>query len=324
MLKLEIIKLIPSEHIKNSYGVRYKYSLNNQIFYFKHCILCNKLHKVKLPSHNDSSKFCSKKCKNTYLESIKIIQKLKCKKTWSEKTKEEIRNIVKKRENTNTIRYGVKQVMHNNEIKFKNKQNIDKNKISRKTLNYLKKYQDNTGFYNPLQKHVKNFNNLNKEFVSKKFYENGMIPVNKRIEFMEYFGFKTEHMSNFINICLKHGFEYEKSKMRGVSLEEKKLCKCFVNRYPSLKIIENARILKDNKTGCFKEIDIYIPDLNVGIEYNGVFWHDKLKDMWKIDKCNEMGIKLFIYYDDEDLDDFKKIVFEYVDNLINRICIFKN
>lgn len=46
-----------------------------------------------------------------------------------------------------------------------------------------------------------------------------------------------------------------------------------------------------------KEIDIFIPELNVGIEINGSYWHsDKFKDKWyhfeKWDLCNQNNIRL--------------------------------
>ena len=41
------------------------------------------------------------------------------------------------------------------------------------------------------------------------------------------------------------------------------------------------------------EIDIYIPELRLGIEYDGQFWHqDKAKDIEKSEKCKDKGIKL--------------------------------
>ncbi len=46
------------------------------------------------------------------------------------------------------------------------------------------------------------------------------------------------------------------------------------------------------------ELDIYIPDLKIGIEYDGVYWHHKKRATYereqrKYDICKEHGIKLF-------------------------------
>lgn len=55
------------------------------------------------------------------------------------------------------------------------------------------------------------------------------------------------------------------------------------------------------------ELDIYLPDKNIAIEYNGVHWHsEKIKngknlyanhDKWK--KCKDLGIQLITIWEDE-------------------------
>lgn len=53
------------------------------------------------------------------------------------------------------------------------------------------------------------------------------------------------------------------------------------------------------------EIDIYIPSLKVGIEYNGILWHsdrfteDQNYHLKKLNKCNQKGIKLIQVFEDE-------------------------
>lgn len=53
------------------------------------------------------------------------------------------------------------------------------------------------------------------------------------------------------------------------------------------------------------ELDIWLPDHNIAIEYCGLFWHSEQlgKDKWyhhkKWRQCNDLGIRLFTIFDDE-------------------------
>jgi len=52
------------------------------------------------------------------------------------------------------------------------------------------------------------------------------------------------------------------------------------------------------------EIDIYLPDLNLAFEFNGVYWHNELyKDknyhQMKINRCNKINIQLIHIYEDD-------------------------
>ena len=70
--------------------------------------------------------------------------------------------------------------------------------------------------------------------------------------------------------------------------------------------IENYKInvYKNVKNKISKEIDIYIPDLNLAFEFNGLYWHS---DVYKNNKyhlnktkeCENLGIKLFHIWEDD-------------------------
>ena len=57
---------------------------------------------------------------------------------------------------------------------------------------------------------------------------------------------------------------------------ELELRKYIIDNYPQLKIIPNDRTILEGK-----EIDILLPDLNIGFEYDGIYWH---KDREQYDK----------------------------------------
>lgn len=71
-----------------------------------------------------------------------------------------------------------------------------------------------------------------------------------------------------------------------------------------------------------KEIDILIPSLKIGIEYNGLYWHSEKynKGRWyhykKMEECNKKGIKLIQIFEDEYLKN-KSIVFNKIKHILN-------
>lgn len=72
-----------------------------------------------------------------------------------------------------------------------------------------------------------------------------------------------------------------------ISIPEKAVLFYLANHFPNIK--ENYR--PDYLDG--KEIDIYIPELMLGIEYDGEHWHkDPEKDIWKNNTCKNNGITL--------------------------------
>jgi hypothetical protein len=80
-------------------------------------------------------------------------------------------------------------------------------------------------------------------------------------------------------------------------------------------------IIKNQATGNFYELDIYLPKYNIAIEFDGLYWHtDKIVapnyHLTKTIECEKQGIQLIHIFEDEWI--FKKeIVKERLKNILN-------
>lgn len=102
----------------------------------------------------------------------------------------------------------------------------------------------------------------------------------------------------------EHGIEVRDIKAEKVSKFELELHN-FLEEY-SIKYISSDRTLLYPK-----ELDIYIPEYNVAIEFNGVYWHsdvykDKFYHQNKSLVCMEKGIQLIHIYEDQWIDEQKR------------------
>lgn len=79
-------------------------------------------------------------------------------------------------------------------------------------------------------------------------------------------------------------------------------------------------IRNDRSVIAPKELDIYVPSLNIAFEYNGIYWHDKTRyindldknsfdspEMFKTIMCEQVGIKLVHIWEDDWLEDQESI-----------------
>ena len=99
---------------------------------------------------------------------------------------------------------------------------------------------------------------------------------------------------------------------------------------------ESGIIQRDRVVIRPKEIDIYIPSMKIGIEYNGLFWHsdksvNKNYHLEKLEACNKNGINLIQIFEDEYIN-HKEIVLsklrhifkkDNLDKIMGRKCIIK-
>lgn len=89
-----------------------------------------------------------------------------------------------------------------------------------------------------------------------------------------------------------------------------------LNYFPNEKVIFNYRpdFLQNSLTGRNLEIDIYLPNLSIGVEVQSDYHkktYQRFKDTLKDHLCESQGIKLFdVYY--EGLDNLHKRIYDYL------------
>ena len=282
-----------------------------------------KMKATKLEKYNDENFVNPKKAKQTKLEkygdeNYNNIEKQKL--TFSLKSDDELEEIKKLRKQTKLEKYGNEE--YNNREKFKQtclerygvecnlQSNETKEKIKQTCLerygvfnfnNSDKAKQTCLEKYNVVyfkQSHFKNINDLNEKYVKENFIKNNRFLIQ---EFMEYF--------NFEYTC---AMKYK--KMFNIQEPNK------TNLYKTQQFIFDSiktenKIFNDRSVLDGKELDIYLPDIKLAIEYNGLLYHSEgyseHKQFGNVDKnyhldktlgCLQKGITLFHIFEGENLD----------------------
>ena len=201
-------------------------------------------------------------------------------------------NIKQKIKETNIEKYGVEYPSQNDSIKKKTKEtNIEKYGV------------ENVAHNHQVQNNISE--NLRNNYITKWSTEHNIIPYFKTSNFLlqDYNEWHCNICNQEKEIRFRNGFKHIKNycsicfPMPVSSLEEQQL-KDF--------IISNDILIEENVRNIIspKEIDIFIPSLNLAIEYNGLYWHsekrgkDKNYHRNKLELCNKNGIKLISIFSD--------------------------
>lgn len=275
-----------------------------------HCKMCSN------PVRYSSGKFknyCSNKCrandpdwKKQHSEAFKngkidiVVREEKRKKTSLERTgytnsfKDPA--IREKGRLTNLERYGVEHAIQ-----------LDEYKKKRKMI-----YHNRYGTEHPSLKHITHLEHWwNKEFIIEYFLDKDK--CFKLKDFMKYF-----------NCCQPRAHTLLKelninySKSAGSSQKEKLLYNQIKAKYKNIRIEHNTR---DYISPL--ELDIVLPDYNVAIEFNGIYWHsvrnnllqDKYRHHKKAVLCRDNNLQLLHCYEDINIE----YVLNILDNIINRV-----
>ena len=115
----------------------------------------------------------------------------------------------------------------------------------------------------------------------------------------------TGYNHGYIGTLIKKYNMHDRLRYRGgSSIYEKEILKLIYSINPELKVLTR-------QVYCGFELDIYIPDKKIAIEFNGDYWHstqfkDKYYHVHKTNMCDAGGIRLIHIFEYEWRDDIKK------------------
>ncbi len=233
---------------------------------------------------------------------------------WESKTEEELTNIMDKTKDSWLNNLGVDNPLKNKSIKdlvkfkrWEDKTEEEFKEINKKTkITNLRKY----GVENPAQNDdIKQLISTTKKY---KF-------INKQLpNLLDYFDLDIKEEwydahSMYSFKCRVCGYEF---KQVWNEVQQGYLCmKCYprnTNSKPQNEITEflegitNDNIERNNRKILEgKELDIFIPSMNIAIEFNGLYWHsDQMisNENYHLDKtigCQRKGIRLIHIFEDE-------------------------
>nr|QMP83597.1 MAG: hypothetical protein [Caudoviricetes sp.] len=232
---------------------------------------------------------------------ILLKQQETCLERYDAKTPFQSKICNEKRKQTMTLKYGTEFALQNEECRNKSKESNKKTLLERYGVDHNFKidgvvekrkssWLDIYGVENASQKHIpKETLDLlnNKEWLIDQ-HHNKEKSLSKISEELNIWG------SLLGTYFKKHNIQLRKFKF---SRQEKEIVD-FLNDYASNIITFDRTILNG------KELDAYLPDFNLAIEFNGLYWHsEKYRDetyhIGKTVDCSNKGIQLIHIFEDE-------------------------
>ena len=242
---------------------------------------------------------------------------------------------------TNIEKYGVENPAKNEEIKEKTKHTNRKKygldyyvlseefkSISKQTL------LDKKGIESISYSHITNLENYNEEYIRANFIKDGYF---LKDECCNYFNIYYTTVNNF------------KKKFNIIEPNKQNKTRTQQEIYDFIKGFYNDEVIfcENNVINPY-ELDIYIPDKKLAIEYDGLLYHSFGKSKYnmfnnyklekrnyhlqKTEMCEEKGIKLFHIFENEWLDSIKRDIWKskiklelgYINNKVDaRKCFVK-
>jgi hypothetical protein len=277
--------------------------------------------------------YCSTKCISSD-PNIKKSKELKSIEKWGTKTPAESNEIKNKIIDTNRKKYGSNSPMGSKEVQEKSKRKLlekfgvdnaskskeilEKRIESFKLSNYKETYKETS-----LKRYGVEHPWMNKEIHKKTidvFYKDYKERIINKIDtnLYEFLSFEKNLSTELKFKCNKCSEEFKILPYQFYYRINNNLpicTKCFpISENSSISQIELFNFINENYNGLILqndknvikpyEIDVYLPELNIGFEFNGVFWHsDKFKDdkyHYKKNKLSlENGVNLYTIWEDD-------------------------
>jgi hypothetical protein len=275
---------------------------------------CDKCSHVKIKSYNRKKwgvDYFSQT--SDYTDKFKKTMKEK----WGVEYAQQSDIIREKTKKTNLEKFGVENPFFDNDMirsKFKEKWGVDHPSKLKEINDKIKstKEKNNTSLSSPeVRKKIKETNNLR---YGANTNQSNILRNNNITNDSNHIKYINEGVSEFrcdlnknhifyINSSNYHNRKRSKLPLCTIcnpigdsqSIKEKEL-------FEFIKSIYNNEIIQSYRDGL--EIDIYLPDLKIGFEFNGLYWHsEEWKDKWyHINKTNyfkERGIRIIHIWEDD-------------------------
>jgi len=236
------------------------------------CLTCGKETKFKSLS-SGYQKFCNLKCSNNN-KIVKTTIQSKAKNRWLNYTEDDKQKISDK------ISLTVKEKWFDPDSFYNTKEY--RSKLSKAQTELAKEKRENL---------IQSIPKIT-DFVVEGEYQNACLPCLFRCQ-------KCNFIFETIWNYLQQGKQCPNcGSHSGVSKPEKELVD-FIKSF-GFKVVENSK-----KIIAPQEVDIFIPELKIGFEYNGLYWHSEqnIKDqnyhLKKLENCLQKGIILIQIFEDE-------------------------
>ena len=238
-------------------------------------------------------------------------------------------DIKNKIEQTCLKKYGTKNPFQNKNIIEKIQQKLDRTKINSKILKTVKeKYNVKSTLCLPLARKNMLFQRRN-AIINNIFHgirlQNKVTPQFEKEEYIDVvskYKWKCNICGNIFEDHLNEGHIPRCQVCYPYIIDSKYEYEIidFIKTFYKMSIIHGDRLLLQGK-----ELDIYIPDKKIAIEFNGLYYHSELegnKDrkyhLNKTNMCNDIGIRLIHIFEDE-WRSKKEIVKNRIKNILGEI-----